>query len=188
MKKWVHKIELFVDKIIPYLLIILLFIIAGELFFYETLKHYHFWVEAADWFIIFMFIVDLGFKYNRVRNVPSFLRRYWLDVIAVFPFFLLFRLVDEAMLAIGRIFGLSGETWQRFLHIGVETGKLTEEARLLSDIEREEKLVAEIGKGASRGERFARILRPVARMPRFLRAFDFFEHPEKEVYLSERRK
>ena len=163
MKEWLHKIELIVDKSIPYCLILLFFVIIGEIFFKYKVEPYHAYISASDDIIIFIFILDLVFKYIRTRNFPKFLRKYWLEVIAVFPAFLILRLIEE-FVSIANL----GETLQASLH---ETLEMEKEGKVL---------VREIesgGKEASRLRYFSRFIRPIARLPRFLKAFSFYEKP-----------
>ena len=75
MKKWIHDIEVIVDKIIPYLVIILIFLISAEIFFHSYVEPYILYIEIADYFIIFIFVLDLIFKFNRVRKVKIFLKK-----------------------------------------------------------------------------------------------------------------
>ena len=95
MKRWLHKIELLVDKIIPYLLVLLFFVIIGEIFFAHEIEPYRVFVSIIDGFIIFIFVIDLIFKYIRIRNFAKFFKNYWLEIIAIFPAFLVLRLVEE---------------------------------------------------------------------------------------------
>ena len=97
MKIWLHKIEVIVDRSIPYNIIVLLFLIIGELFFYEQVQPYIKWINLTDNFVVGVFVIDLIFKYIRIRNIPKFFRKCWMDIIAVFPFFLLFRLFEEML-------------------------------------------------------------------------------------------
>ena len=96
-------------------------------------------------------------------NFPNFLRRYWIEIIAVFPFFLVLRLI-ERFAAIASL----GETLQASLHETVEVGK--EGRILIQEIEG-------TGKEASRLRYFSRFMRPLARIPRFLEAYRFYEKP-----------
>ncbi|MBU0461570.1 MAG: hypothetical protein KJ574_03205 [Nanoarchaeota archaeon] len=91
MKRWMHRIEVWVDKLIPYMLIVLLIIIVLEIFFKEIAEHYHIYIAIADGAVITVFVLDLIFKYIRIRNIPKFLKTCWLDILAVFPFFIFFR-------------------------------------------------------------------------------------------------
>jgi len=170
MKRWLHKVELLVDKIIPYSLVLLFFVIIGEIFFSEKIEPYSFYVSVIDGFIIFIFVVDLIFKYVRIRNFPKFFRSYWLEIIAVFPAFLVLRLAEEFIIIakLGETFESVGETAQSALHevVGIEKeGKI-----LMREAER-------IGPGVSRLRYFHRFVRPLARFPRFLKAFSFYEKP-----------
>jgi len=152
MKRWLHKIEFFVDKIIPYSLILLLFLIIGEIFFAHKIEPYSFLVSIVDGLIIFIFVVDLTFKYMRTKYFPEFLRKYWLEIIAVFPAFIIIRTIEEFAIILN-----------------------LEESILISQD------VIEVGERTiprtSRMRYFARFIRPLARSPRFLKAFSFFEKP-----------
>jgi len=152
MKSWLHKIELIVDKIIPYSLILLLFVIIGEIFFSHEIEPYSFYVSIIDGFIIFIFVVDLTFKYVRTKTIPKFFRKYWLEIIAIFPAFLVLRVVEEFAIIVN-----------------------LEESILVSQE------VIEVGERTiprtSRIHYFSRFIRPLARFPRFLKAFSFYEKP-----------
>ena len=173
MKPWLHKVELIVDKLIPYSLIILLFIIIGEIFFHEKIEPYAIFAGVIDNVIVFIFVLDLIFKYIRIRNFPNFMKRYWLEVIAVFPAFLILRLL-ERFIPVASL----GETVQASLH---ETLEIEKEGKIL---------VREIegaGKEASRVRYFSRFLRPVARIPRFFKAFSFYEKPTGRHHPNEKK-
>lgn len=151
MKKWLHKLEVFVDKLIPFLLLVLILIVVGEFTFREFIVENMLYVEIIDGFIIFVFVLDLIFKYRRSKTLPDFIRASWLEVIAIFPFFLVFRLFES-------IFGLFtvSETvtrTQQIIHIG----------------EGIEKEVSVTVKEGGRAERLARFLRPLARSVRFFK-------------------
>ncbi len=181
MKPWLHKIEVMVDRIIPYLLILLLFIIIGEVFYAEKLESYHFFVSAFDGFIVFIFALDLMFKYIHIRNFPKFFRKYWLEIIAIFPAFLVLRLFEE-FIPLANV-----DKTQAYLHEAVE---IKREGRLI--IMEAEK----IGE-ASRIRLFEQFIRPIARMPRFLkafrfyrrilRAFRFYEKPTRKHHPNEKK-
>src|SRR3989344_2282472 len=133
MEPWLHRIEVIVDKAIPYLVLIL---IIGEFTHYSLIEENQDTVLLIDYFIVIMFIVDLSFKYYRVKSAKIFVKKYWLDIIAVFPFFLLFRLFEEVLL----FFRLSSELVesQKVLHTGIEISRISrevsEEQRILKEI------------------------------------------------------
>ena len=173
MKPWLHTLEKFVDKSIPYLVVVLLILIIGEFTKYELINKYDYEVLLIDYFIVIVFVIDLCFKYYRIRDYKLFIKKYWLDILAVFPFFLLFRLIEEIAL----FFSISsfGES-QKLLHTSLELGRISEEAsqeaRVLREIQEATKL--------ERTTLFARILRPLERIPRILKAFHFYEKPYKK--------
>lgn len=152
MEKWLHRTEIIVDKSIPYLLLLLLVLIMGELFFAGKIEAYHSYVSAIDWLIIGIFVLDLGFKYVRSKNIPSFFKEYWLEILAVFPAFLVVRMIEEFI----RIANL-------------------EQAILLSQESLE--VGERIGVRANRIHYFGRFIGPLARLPRFFKAFSFYEKP-----------
>jgi len=179
MKRWLHRIEVIVDKAIPYLVLVLLFIIIGEFAFHDWINQYKLYVHIADYIIIGAFVIDLAFKFYRVRNVKIFLKKYWLEVIAVFPFILVFRLFEEIAL----IFRFTEplEQSQRVLHGVTEIGKLGEEQKIireLSELEKGTRVFRSIEEGTklSRTSMFARFFR----LPRLARAVPVYEKPIKK--------
>ena len=152
MKKWMHRIEVLADRSIPYALILLLLLIIGEVFFADKIKSYSLIVSVFDWVIITIFVVDLSFKYARSKNIPDFLKTHWLEVLAVFPAFLLVRIIEEFF----QVANLE------------QTVLLSQEA---AEIE------AKAGTRASRMHYFTKFIPTLSRLPRFLKAFSFYERP-----------
>lgn len=76
MNKHLKRLEIIIDKIIPILLIILIFVIIGELLFKEQVHHYSLYIDIFDAFLIITFGTDLAFKYNRVRKLKTFMKEY----------------------------------------------------------------------------------------------------------------
>ncbi|MBI4738134.1 ion transporter [Candidatus Woesearchaeota archaeon] len=191
MKKWYHDLEVLVDHLIPYLLIILLNIIIIEFFFKEAAEKYHTLIVITDAFIVTVFFVDLVFKYLRTRNVPLFVKHYWLDILAVFPFFLVFRLFEALGLLGGGVETISAT--QKVVHEGLEVEKegvkIIKEGEKLTKLFREgTEIEKEVAYGAQEAERivkatrtqlFARFIRPLSRAPRFAKVLHFFEKPHK---------
>lgn len=172
MKKVFKKVEVFVDKSIPLLVVILLGIIISELFFHDLVEPYILYLEIADGLIIGFFLVDLIFKWYRAKNIKQFIQTSWIDIIAVFPFFLIFRVLEQFIIFFE--ISKSVQQFQGFLHSGLEL------SRTGSDILKEGGLVtqeaAKAGKLA-RLERFMKIFRPLQRSPRLIKAFGFYEKP-----------
>ncbi len=180
MKPWLHKIESFVDRAIPYALIVLAFIIIAELFFKEFAEKYHLLLLILDYAIISFFVIDLIFKYNRIRNFKNFFKECWLDILAIFPFVLVFRLVEEIVFLTR--FSAEFKEGQSILHTIVEGRR--EFAELFG---KSEKLIreAEAAGKISRTERILRVMRPVARVPRLVKAIPFYEKPIGRHHLHE---
>ncbi len=187
MKRWMHKIEVIVDKAIPPCLILLLVVIVLDLGFHEFVEkhHLHPYIVAADYFVITVFVIDLIFKWMRTRHIPMFLRKYWLDILAVFPFFLLFRVFELAAGAFSFVVSESTQTAQSILHSGLEVEK--EGAKILREGEKFVKEGSRVAREAekfsklSRSSRFMRFLRPILRLPRFIKGIPkmihFYEKP-----------
>lgn len=187
MKRWMHKIEVWVDKAIPPCLLLLLIIIVLDLGFPDMVEHYHLhpYIVIGDYLIIAVFVLDLAFKWNRTRHIPKFMRKYWLDILAVFPFFLLFRVFELAAGAFSLAVSESAQTAQQLLHEGLEVEK--EGAKLLREGEKFIKEGSRVAREAekvsklSRSTRFMRFLRPILRIPRFFKAvpkmLGFYEKP-----------
>lgn len=182
MKRWMHKIEVIVDKLIPPALIVLLVVIILDLGFSGFVDAHHLepYMVTADYAIIALFVLDLVFKYMRTRHIPLFIRKYWLDILAVFPFFLLFRLFEFASGAFSFAVSESAQTVQALVHEGLEVekggAKLIQEAEKIatqgSRIAREADKLSKM----SRSAKFMRFLRPILRLPRFLKAIPRFTH------------
>lgn len=186
MRRWLHTIEVIVDKAIPYLILILLFIIIGEFAFHSLIEKYRLYATIADYIIIGFFVIDLVFKFYRVRNVKLFFKKYWLEVIAVFPFILVFRLFEE--LAI--IFRITGplEEGQKVLHGVTEVTKIGEEQKIIRELQQLEKGTQTFrsiqeGTRLSRTSMFLKFLR----LPRLARAVPIYEKPiKKEIKIIEK--
>lgn len=169
-----HKIEVIVDRLIPPLLAALLVVIVGELFFSHQFEWYKRYADFFDGFIILVFAADLGFKYSRIRKLPAFVKKYWLEIIATIPFFLVFRLLE--------FFRISDvlETTQTFAHEGAAAGKLEKEVELIA------KETAKAGE-VSRTARMLNTFRAISRFPRMIRAAHFFEKPTGQHHWHEKK-
>lgn len=98
MKRWLHTVELFVDETIPLLLVILLLVTMVETIFPES-DILRLGVDIYDGIVILFFISDLSFKYQKTRNIPNFFKKYWLEILASFPIFLVVRYLEWVGLA-----------------------------------------------------------------------------------------
>jgi len=178
MNRWIHSIEVFVDRAIPYLVFLLLIIITGEFAFHDIMNQYRLYVHVTDYIIIGFFLIDLCFKFYRVRNVKIFFKKYWLEVIAVFPFILVFRLFEELFIVLR--FTEPIEQGQKVLHTVTEAARISEEQKIireLSTLEKETRVFRSIEEGTrlSRTSMFLRFFR----LPRLARAIPIYEKPIK---------
>lgn len=159
MKPWLHRLEVLTDRIIPYSLIVLFILIIAELFFYEAVRPYERYIDLADYTIILIFLVDLGFKYNRARNIKGFLKGSWLDIIAVMPAFLVLAMT-EVVASLARL-DVVADTIHSTLESGSRFSRVVRETEEAGQVSR-----------LAHAERF---IRPLARLPRFAKALVFFE-------------
>ena len=165
-----HKLEKAVDFLIGPMLIMLLAIIAAEIFLHEQFAAVSLYADYFDVLLISVFVIDLAFKFHRVRKVPKFLKRYWLEIIATIPFFLVFRLTEG-------------------LGLLIERGQ--EVAHELPEVQKLEKGTVALVRDAGRAGRTAtliRIFRITSRFPRFLRVIPFFEKPTGRHHWHEKFK
>ncbi len=210
MKKSYHKLEVLVDKAILPCIAVLLVIIVLELFFRNIAEHYHLYIEIADYFIVAIFVADLVFKYLRVRQIPLFIRTYWLDILAVFPFILLFRAFEglyglfaaaeslETFGSLQSVFHEGLEVEKEVVKITEEAGKVGKEAAKIGEaaklseitkIGKESELVAkEAGKIVKEAENAGKVARTIrfARFARFIRLFQRLPRLLKAVAFFEK--
>jgi hypothetical protein len=172
MNKWMHKAEAVIDKLIPPMLVVLLAVIIIEIWFQDIAEHYHTAILIADYCVLSVFLVDVIFKYIRIKPFKKFLRKSWLDILAIFPFAVFFRTFEA-------FFGFSQtlERGQMILHESLEAEK--EVAKIVQETEK----IAKV----SRTSRFSRFIRPIARAPRFVKAFAFYEKPTGKHYHYEKK-
>ena len=167
MKEWLRKIEFFVDRFIPCLLVLLIIVIVIDFFYHEIAEKYKFEIGLIDGFIVVVFVLDLFFKFRRSVSIPNFLKRYWLEILAVFPFYLIFRVI-ETTVGFLEVSGLIKQG-QNILHSSVEVEK--EFALIVREAE-------EIEKVGARTRAFSKTLRVISRAPRLVAAASFYEDPK----------
>lgn len=188
MTNWGEKLEYFVDHAIPFALILLLFIIISEFFFVHFYETWHYYFLIADWIILGLFILDLIFKYQRAKSIPNFFKHHWLDIIAVFPFFLVFRVFETVGFIRGTV--EAGQEAQKLFHAGLEiekqfqgVGAVSREIKVVSSLDKEVRIIKEVELAAQEGGRtgkLAEFLRPIFRVPRFFKGVKFYKEPEKQ--------
>ena len=185
-------LEHFIEKAIPWLVLILLFIIVAELghgingllesWFHtewhfldvmaEFAHHYHHEIVLIDQTIIGCFIIDLYFNFFKKATSWKFIKTYFLDIIAVLP-------LGFIAGALAREVG----TAQTATHIVVDTERLetrTLEAEKIAARSIEaEKVAAETFKFERitkyfKSQRFIRLFTRIPRLLRLHRLFPLF--------------
>lgn len=157
-------LEDFVDRMIPWLIFLLLLILLGE--FSHELNFFGWsWMEevalffvrnhdAVDFFdniIVALIIVDLYFNFFKKRTVWMFLRTSIIDIMAIAP--------------LGEIFRLTG--------IGAGVGEVQSALHVGSQLESEAAKIVRGEELAMKVTKEARIARAVSRMPRFIQLSRF---------------
>lgn len=172
MEKTLSRVKHFIDRILPYALVVLLVLIILEIFFKELVQPYETIINTIDNIIVTMIAADLYFKWRRSHGIKNFLRSSWLDIIAVFPFFIMIRILEEAVILIRLTDTI--ESFDNFLEIERDS------IRLAREIEKEAKV--------SRTSFMKRFLKPFARSPRFAKAFTFYERPHVKIHKMKEHK
>ena len=171
-----YKIERIVDWLIFPAIIALLAVIIIELFFHDIAEHYHSILLITDYIILAIFVLDLGFKFNRARTISSFLRKNWLDILAVFPIFFILRVLEPLIFLTD--FSKEAKTVQLIFHESLEIGKgttnLAKEAEALGKVSRARYITA--------------IFRSIGRSPRLLKGVAFYERPGKKPLKKQYKK
>ena len=148
-------LRIWADRLVGPALLVILVVILLEIFLPDLAHRYHTAILVADYSAIGVFAVDLGFKFQRASEWENFLRKYWLEIIAIMPGFIIFRVLDTLF-----VITRSAELSQDAIHLAT----------------RSERLAALAGGGElSRAARFERSMVGLARTPRLARAVDFFK-------------
>ena len=158
MRPFSKKLEWFFDKMIVPALLVLLVIVIVDVFYTGLKYEYSTEFLAADLFVLFVFAGDLSFKFRRAASWQGFLRREWLEILAVIPFFWVFRLIES----VARI----GELVQEIIHLVARGSRLA-------------RLFAVFGLVGTRHNRFQDFLKRISKSDRFHEAAKFFQHPHE---------
>jgi hypothetical protein len=154
----IEPVERINHKLIFPAVLLLLVIIILELFVHPTNEWIILGIEIGDYLVVTVFLVDLIFLAHHARNTKYFFKHYWLDLLAVFPFSLAFRLVE----GISAVFVISEETiavGQAIFHEGLEAEKAVVKAER----------VAKVGKELTVGARVVRVFTKTRGFTRFHR-------------------
>ena len=155
-----EKIHDWTDRLVGPALLVILIVVLLEVFMPDLAHKYHTAILIADYSAISVFIVDLSFKFNRASTWEGFLKHYWLEIIAIMPGFIVFRIL-ETFFVITR----SAELSQDAIHLAT----------------RSERLAAVFSSGElSRVARIERLTRGLTRTPRVGKAAKFYDEPSTE--------
>ena len=175
-KGFLGEIERFTDKTIPFWVIVLaiMLILDNPFWTILDLEHYQPWVSLVDALIVLFFFIDLIFKWYTVRQWKKFLKIYWLDILAIFPFYLITRawITVTALLRVGEELGEG----QKFLHefLLLRETELVKEARIAEEV-----------KQLRETKPFIRALRSIQRFLRFIAGKNL---ERKDIHYKKRKK
>ncbi|PSH01111.1 MAG: hypothetical protein BRC26_04370 [Nanohaloarchaea archaeon QH_8_44_6] len=158
MKPDWDRIRRWTDRLVGPALIVILVVILLEIFLPDLAHHYHTEIMVVDYAAIAVFIVDLGFKFERASRWQNFLREYWLEIVAIIPGFILFRILDSLF-----VITRGAELGQDAIHLATRSERLTALVR---------------GSELTRAARFERVMLGFARTPRLAKATEFFKPHE----------
>lgn len=132
MHPFFEKVEKINNKLIIPAIILLFFIIIFELFIHTENHAIELAVEVADYFVITVFVIDLVFLFHKAKTTKFFFKNYWLDIIAVFPFSLMFKALGE----VAKVFSSleSVVVGQAILHETVEVSKAATKAERVAKV------------------------------------------------------
>jgi|SRR3989344_3260388 len=137
MNKYLRMLESITHELIPYLLIGLAFVIIVDnpLWSLYNLHQFETTLFIFDAIVVFFFVTDLVFKWFKIKNATKFIKLYWIDLIAVFPFYLCFRLFSEIS-ALFRLGSEISETTQKIAHetILIRETELLKEAKNIEEV------------------------------------------------------
>ena len=165
-----EKVEHFNSKLIVPALILLLFVIIFELFIPVDNHILEQTVTIADWIIVTIFVIDLIFLAIKAKSTKFFFENYWLDIIAVFPFGIIFAFVGSIYRAV--VLSERIVITQAIFH---ETLEATKGVKVVTE-------------GSSKAGKITRI---VARSLRFItksKLFEKFSHPKKRERKTKKKR
>ena len=134
MNKTLQKIERIINALIVPSVFILVILVILQLFFEEIINSYLLLIKVVEWSILSIFIGDLVFKYYHVRKFKPFIKKYWLDILIVFPFFILFSSIERVFLFSARAVYSTLNLETEILSFLKDSEKTTETIRKINKI------------------------------------------------------
>jgi len=165
MNKFFKKIKLAVNKMMPFALIILFFLIVLELTLHPKDHTIKFIFEFLDAVVIELFVIDLIYSYIGSKDIRFFFKNYWLDIIAVLPFGLIFRFAES------------------FFLIGIEAERMLIGQKMLHEVTQSEKML----KFVSELSKEVRLLRFIPRTIDWVKNTNLYSKLHDYFYYNETR-
>ncbi len=140
MHRFWEKVEEINAKLIPLAIFILLGVIIFELFIHSEDPAILRVVHTLDGLVITIFVIDLIFLAIHSRNTRFFFKNYWLDMLAIFPFGLLFTVVERVYeiavaaerLAVGQAIAHEALEARKGVQVLAESEKFTKVIRVVT--------------------------------------------------------
>ena len=160
------KFEIIIDKLVPYAIGFILLHFVGTLFFDKQLHAYEDFIIFLEFFLVtFVLGFDLIFKYRRTKDKKAYFRHYWLEILAIFPFMLIFRLFEEAYLI------------TKILPAEESISVSQTAAHEIKGVNKGAQVIVREAQLSGRASRSLLFAERLSKFPRILRAAIFFEHP-----------
>ena len=148
------------DMLVGPALVIILVVILLEIFLPDIAHKYHTAIVVADYTAILIFVADLGFKFKRASEWEGFVKKYWLEIIAIMPGFIIFRVLETFFIVTSSL-----ELSQDAIHLATRSERLA--------------VLTRSGE-LSRAARLERLTKGLTRSPRLAKAFSFYDEPSDE--------
>lgn len=99
-KNFIESVEFIVDRAVPFSLVILFTSVLLQFLYSEILEPYDTFFNYLDWSIITLLVLDLIFKFKKTPNSKVFIKRYWLEILAILPFFLILKVFEGVAISL----------------------------------------------------------------------------------------
>ncbi len=160
-----NKVERYNSKLIPFCIAILLVIIILEVFVHPEDEQIKLMLKFADIIVISIFIIDLLFLYKRAHEQGHdnkfFIKKYWLDILAVLPFGLMVQGIGRTAIAVTAAEQVT--LGQGVVHESIELGKAASKTEKLAKIAREVKVGVRVTRVISKSINLRRFKRNIAK-------------------------
>ena len=99
-KGFLESFQFIVDRVVPFSLVLLFTSVLLQFLYPDTLEQYYDFFNFLDWSIITLLILDLLFKFKKTSNTKKFIKKYWLEILATVPFFLILRTFEGLAISV----------------------------------------------------------------------------------------